>query len=459
MLFQLVSSYTILIHKFLGVSLGVFGGGVAKVTDSFLRSLKAFDGSRPKKIALMDGLSVFHYPSGKVSFVYRYSVLGKQKDMTLGEYGKAGLSLAVANQKRDQCNKWLAEGRDPSIEMKLQREKSLAPITVRDALEKWLEEYASKKRTNAAKHRQQFEKWIFPYHGNTPLERMKQEHWISCFTETQKKKAFPVAAGYVLQNLKQALLHCKRRKYEFDLSQIELLTINDVGGKKQAKKERTLIQHDGLDWSELTALMKWLKADSVLLNDYYFAMVYICIVFGCRTQEIRLASPNEFCFKTGLWTVPKEHSKGGREIIRPIPEFIKDWLQNLIIMNSVALQSATKQKVAKEDTASQTAFVLGELKNPEAVSMWCRGLHKRIGISAPFTAHDLRRTTATGWACLGVAPHVIESELGHSLGGVAGIYNRAHYVPEKAAALEMWISRLEELRIDNVSILPIKRPA
>lgn len=84
----------------------------------------------------------------------------------------------------------------------------------------------------------------------------------------------------------------------------------------------------------------------------------------------------------------------------------------------------------------------------------CRGVHKRIELSELFTAHDLRRTTA-----MGVAPHVIESELGHSLDGVAGIYNRAHYVPEKAAALEMWISRLEELRIDNVSILPIKRPA
>jgi integrase len=75
----------------------------------------------------------------------------------------------------------------------------------------------------------------------------------------------------------------------------------------------------------------------------------------------------------------------------------------------------------------------------------CRGVHKRIELSELFTAHDLRRTTAIGWACLGVAPHVIESELGHSLDGVAGIYNRAHYVPEKAAALEMWISRLEEL--------------
>lgn len=433
---------------------------MAGVTDTFLGKLKAFAGARPKKIKCSNKLYVYHYPSGVVSFVYRYSILNKQKDLVLGKYGKKdGLTLAAANIKRDQCSRWLEDGLDPAIEFKLQTEKTLAPITVREALEKWLDDYASKKRINADKHRQQFEKWIFPHHENTPLERMKQEHWVQCFTETQKGKAFPVAAGYVLQNLKQALQHCKRRKYEFDLSQIELLTIDDVGGKKQAKKERTLIKHDGLDWSELTALMKWLKADSALLNEYYLAMVYICIVFGCRSQEIRLATKDEFNFETGLWTAPKEHSKGGREIIRPIPESIKDWLQNLISMNSRAQQPDKKQKWTKDDNAPLVIYVLGELKKPEAVSMWCRGLHKRIGISEPFTAHDLRRTTATGWACLGVVPHVIESELGHSLGGVAGIYNRAHYVPEKVAALEMWIRRLEELRIDNVSILPIKRPA
>lgn len=459
-MFQNELSLFIVFWVFGWVLLGV---DMAGVKDSHLRALKEFEGTRPKKIKSDNGLYVYHYPSGVVSFVYRYSVLNKQKDLVLGKYKntktKKGITLAEANAKAEQCSSWLANGLDPAIEFKLQTQGTLAPITVRDALEKWLEEYADKRRANAQKHKQQFEKWIFPYHGDTPLERMKQEHWIKCFTETQKKKSFPVAAGYVLQNLKQALQHCKRRKYKFDLSQIDQLTIDDVGGKKQERKERTLIKHDGSDWSELTALMKWLKADTALLNDYYLAMVYICIVFGCRSQEIRLATTDEFNFETGLWTVPKEHSKGGRVIIRPIPESIKDWLHNLITMNSVAQTPTKKPKGTKEDTEQQKVYVLGELKKPEAVSMWCRVLHKRIGISESFTAHDLRRTVATGWGCLGVVPHVIESELGHTLGGVAGIYNRAHYVPEKAEALEMWIRRLDELRIDNVSILPIKRPA
>ena len=48
-------------------------------------------------------------------------------------------------------------------------------------------------------------------------------------------------------------------------------------------------------------------------------------------------------------------------------------------------------------------------------------------------------------ADLGVLPHAIEAVLNHIGGhkaGVAGIYNRSTYAPEKRAALELWASQL-----------------
>lgn len=58
----------------------------------------------------------------------------------------------------------------------------------------------------------------------------------------------------------------------------------------------------------------------------------------------------------------------------------------------------------------------------------------------PWRLHDLRRTTATRLANLGVQPHVVEAVLNHVSGakaGVAGIYNRAAYTKEKTAALAL----------------------
>jgi hypothetical protein len=60
-----------------------------------------------------------------------------------------------------------------------------------------------------------------------------------------------------------------------------------------------------------------------------------------------------------------------------------------------------------------------------------------------------------GVACLivigtegGVAPHVIERLLNHVTGtisGVAAIYNRATYMPEMRAAVELWENKLTSL--------------
>lgn len=68
------------------------------------------------------------------------------------------------------------------------------------------------------------------------------------------------------------------------------------------------------------------------------------------------------------------------------------------------------------------------------------------------------RTLATKMNDLGIAPHVVEQLLGHSLGGVMPIYNRSQYLPEKAAVLGIWLERLELLAnpLDNVLLLKTK---
>jgi hypothetical protein len=51
-------------------------------------------------------------------------------------------------------------------------------------------------------------------------------------------------------------------------------------------------------------------------------------------------------------------------------------------------------------------------------------------------------------ADIGVQPHIIEAVLNHISGhkaGVAGIYNRAIYAPEKRAALQRWATHVQSL--------------
>jgi integrase len=87
--------------------------------------------------------------------------------------------------------------------------------------------------------------------------------------------------------------------------------------------------------------------------------------------------------------------------------------------------------------------------NTKPFSGWSKSkaaLDKLSGVSG-YCLHDLRRTFATRLAELGVAPHVIERLLNHVTGtvsGVAAVYNRASYLAEMRAAIEVWEAYLRE---------------
>lgn len=392
------------------------------------------------------GLSVRVRPSttekqNNLNWLYRYRIGDRTTSpdtIVLGNY--PDLSLANARKKRDECRAWLADGKDPKFEIALAIDKTIKPITVKDALNFWIDEYAIGKRTNALKHRQQFNKWLVPDLGHLPLSSIKKPHWIKALNKRSKK--YPVAAGYVLRNLQQALKYCAKKGYEIDRSVFDI-DFEDIDAKKQNKRSQRLVEDDS--WQRLEDLVKWLDKGNMM--PYYRHLTLLLISFGCRTQELRLAESKEFNFETQVWTVPADHNKTrdkdqakglSGEIKRPIPDALIPTLQSLCEQH-------------------KGGYLLGELKNSEAVSGWGGKVYKLLGHEDAWSLHDLRRTVATGLNDMGIAPHVVEALLGHSIQGVAGIYNRSQYLPEKRDALNKWQDRLALLRGDTNNVVMLGR--
>jgi integrase len=128
------------------------------------------------------------------------------------------------------------------------------------------------------------------------------------------------------------------------------------------------------------------------------------------------------------WIVPADMSKNGREH--------RVWLA------AVALAQLESHPWQASRAASVQYFLLDNAKG--------------------FTPHDLRRTFSSrlNGQPLGVAPHIVEKLLNHSLGGIAGIYNQAPYDAERREALEKWSAWLTALvETRPADVVPMRRQA
>ncbi|EMC8231817.1 tyrosine-type recombinase/integrase [Klebsiella michiganensis] len=405
-------------------------GGTNKLSDTSLRKMIGRESPGDSFYADGDGLSVKVSKVGIMTWYFTYRVGGRStapQRIKLGNY--PDLSIKAAREKREQCRAWLAEGKNPKHQLMITTQESLRPVTVREALDYWIREYATHKRANVEKHVEQLNKHIYPYIGDYPLSMCETRHWLECFSRVRADA--PVAAGYLLQMCKQALKFCRVHRYATS-NALNDLTVDDVG-KKQEKRDR---EHSRQELSDI-----WRESSGLTFKPYYAALLHLLVAFGCRTQELRLSRLSEWDLKDWIWTVPKEHSKGGNKILRPIPDVLRPFIKELIEQNR------------------DTGLLLGCIKKPEAVSQWGRGIYQRLGHVEPWTLHDLRRTFSTTLNNMGIAPHVVEQLLGHTLGGVMAVYNRSQYLPEKLDALNKWMERLDLISDvhDNVTILQVKK--
>ncbi|EQC0068489.1 tyrosine-type recombinase/integrase [Serratia marcescens] len=401
-------------------------GELNKLSDKRLRNLQGTPRQKIEFFADGAGLSAKLSKVGGISWVFTYRLVGaKLHRLTLGNY--PDMSLKQARDSRDKCRSWLADGKDPKMQFNLTMEASLKPVTVKDALQYWITEYATDNRANVERHKAQLEKHIYPYIGGMALSDCETRYWLKCFDRIKRES--PVAAGYIFQMCKQALKFCRVRRYAVS-NHLDDLTIPDVG-KKQQKRDRVLTD------SEIGQLWCFSNSDE-LFSSYYSSLLIMLIVFGCRSQEARLSEWKEWDLEQWLWTVPKEHSKSGEKIIRPVPVRLREFITELNSHNK------------------QSGYLLGVVKKSEAVSQTGRNMYKRLNHAEPWTLHDLRRSFATKLNELGIAPHVVEQLLGHTMPGVMAIYNRSQYLPEKLDALNKWIDRLEVLAGNHENVILLK---
>nr|WP_286775551.1 Arm DNA-binding domain-containing protein [[Pseudomonas] sp. BICA1-14] len=106
------------------------------LTDTALRKLKPK--AKPYKASDRDGMYVTVSPGGTVTFRYDYRLNGRRETLTIGRYGPAGISLAMAREKLLDAKRQVAQGISPSLEKQRAKRRLTAAKAFGDMLKRWL---------------------------------------------------------------------------------------------------------------------------------------------------------------------------------------------------------------------------------------------------------------------------------------------------------------------------------
>jgi integrase len=203
-----------------------------------------------------------------------------------------------------------------------------------------------------------------------------------------------------------------------------LVEANPVAGTlrvEEKSRERVL----GLD--ELRLI--W----NALPDSHFGSIMRLLALTGARANEIAGLRCEEL--RDDAILLPGSRTKNGRE--------------HLIHLSAPA--SAILAATLGQRKDEERRLVFGRRTGPFSGWSKCKqALDQRIAEAAgkplaPWRVHDLRRSFATHAAEIGIQPHIIEACLNHvsgHKGGVAGIYNKATYEPEKRTAFDRWAEHL-----------------
>lgn len=374
------------------------------------------------------GLYLVVPKAGRAHWMLRFTSNKKRREMTIGRV--SDLSLAEARLEAALKMKQHREGLDPLIAK--QRASYDSIYIVDDLFADWHEE--NKKRL---KHHQipfrVYSKDIAPVIGQMQLAEVTGRdirRVLRSITESNR----PTIAN-------DALLYCKQmfnHAIKLDLISINpasAFTVDDAGGVEKSRDRVLTIK-------ELKFTFKKFEEEiDSFTRDNYLACALL-VLLGVRKSELTEATWSEFDLEQQVWRLPSERSKSGAAIDIPLPDLAIKWLNELKVRGFDSAYVFPNRRLSKmphmgKDTLNRAISKLFGREPGRAVQP-----ENKMGDLKHFTVHDLRRTSRSLLALIGVPGHVAESCLNHKIKGVEGIYNRYDYFEERKDALEQLANKI-----------------
>ena len=362
-----------------------------------------------------DGRGLFLYvkPTGARSWVLRYQVQGRRRDLGLGPY--PDVSLAMARDRAAEARRLIAEGEDP-----IAKKQQAKPKTFREAALELIESKRPgwKNAKHAAQWTATLEAYVFPKIGAVQVAKIETADVISTLTPIWAEK--PETANRVRQRIEAVIDYASALGIRSGDNPARWRGHLDHLLPKP-KKVRAVVHHPALPHAQIADFMTDLaKREGVAARALAFTILTVA-----RSGETRGMTWGEVDLDAKVWTIPAGRMKAAREHRVPLTD------------NALALLGQRAEEIPAD------ALVFGsEAKRGKPISDMSMTAVLRRMERADITVHGFR-STFRDWAgeTTGFPREVIEAALAHGIKDKAeAAYARSDLFDKRRLLMEAWAS-------------------
>ncbi|PZQ78241.1 Prophage integrase IntA [Xylophilus ampelinus] len=394
------------------------------LTDSTVRSKNKAPGY------YLDGAGLYLQvsKSGSRSWIFRYTLHGKTREMGLGSLDTFG--LAQARERAQRARQLLADGIDPIDQRNGERKAAFAHRAAERARLKTFEscarEYhaASADEWKNAKHAAQWintlTQYVFPKFGRLPVDEVGKAEIVAVLTPLWKSKA--ETASRLFQRIRTVINFAAARDYttgkdaEF-WEQVKMA----LGPNERARKVE---HHISCPYPLVGAVLKEvaISPSSPIVR----LALEFTVLTAARSGETRGALWTEIDWDTRCWNIPEERMKAGRRHSVPLSARAVQVLQEAKKLHDAGI------------VASELGLIFPNTKGLPLSDMVFTQLLRRLQLE--YTMHGFRASFRTwGSEQTRYEHEMLEFALAHTVGDqTVRAYMRTDMLEKRRQLMDDW---------------------
>ncbi|AOR78200.1 tyrosine-type recombinase/integrase [Novosphingobium resinovorum] len=380
----------------------------------------AVKNAKPGRHADGGGLHLLVKESGARSWVYRFMLNGKSRDVGLGPAGTGGISLSHARDARDALRLKVKAGIDPIEERQREANEALAAsqaaqvagMTFRAVAEAHIAANEGSWRND--KHRQQWRNtlatYAYPVMGDLPVADIGTAHVLKILEPIWQDK--PETASRVRGRIEIVLDAAKARGYR--VGENPARWRGHIGQILPARARLTRGHHKALPYGEIPGFVESLRKRAAMAAS---ALEFV-ILTATRTSEVLSGTWAEVDLERGVWTIPAARMKAGKEHRVPLTSRATD--------------------ILKESKLAESEWLFTGDRGGKLSGMAMNMLLRRMGTDV--TVHGFR-SGFRDWAAESTAysHEVCEMALAHVIGNKAeAAYRRGDLFEKRRRLMTDW---------------------